>query len=56
MKKHYTSPELAEFGTVVALTAAIGSSSNDDQSDFPQEFPPGTGSYDVCNNETETVC
>lgn len=50
MKKHYSIPELVEFGAVAELTAAIGSDSQDDQSDFPQQFPPDNGSFDVCNN------
>lgn len=56
-KKSYTSPKCIEFGTVVELTAAIGASSREDQSDFPQQFPPDTGSFDVCNNnDPTTVC
>jgi hypothetical protein len=57
MKKQYSSPEIVEFGTVASLTAAIGSSSRDDQSDFPNEFPPDTGSGDVCfNDNPDSVC
>ena len=57
MKKHYDSPELVEFGTVASLTAAIGSASRDDQSDYPQQFPPATGSFDICNNDDpNTTC
>lgn len=57
MKFTYSPPVVTNIGSVGALTAAIGSSSNDDQSDFPQQFPPGTGSFDVCNNNTQdTVC
>jgi len=56
-KKAYTSPEFVEFGTVAKLTAAIGASSREDQSDFPQQFPPDTGSFDVCNNnDPASVC
>ena len=56
-QKEYEAPELVEFGTVAELTAAIGASSDEDQSDYPQEFPPNGGSYDVCNNENPTsVC
>lgn len=56
-KKPYTSPDFVEFGTVAELTAAIGSSSREDQSDFPQQFPPDGGSFDVCNNnDPTTVC
>ena len=57
MKKHYAAPELVEYGTVADLTAAIGSSSEADQSDYPQQFPPATGSFDVCNNDNvATTC
>lgn len=57
MKKHYAMPELVEFGTVAELTAAIGSSSQEDQSEFPEEFPPDGGSFDVCSNdENAEVC
>ena len=56
-QKDYEAPTLVDFGTVAELTAAIGSSSDEDQSDYPQEFPPNGGSYDVCNNENPTsVC
>lgn len=50
-QKVYEAPVLVEFGTVAELTAAIGASSDVDQSDYPQQFPPNTGSFDVCNNE-----
>ena len=57
MKKHYAMPELVEFGTVAELTAAIGASSDTDQSDYPEEFPPDGGSFDVCDNENpNSVC
>lgn len=57
MKKHYKSPELVEYGTVADLTAAIGSSSEADQSDYPQQFPPATGSFDICDNDDpDSVC
>jgi len=56
-KKAYAAPAIHEFGTVADLTAAIGSSSKEDQSDFPQQFPPDGGSFDVCNNdEVLTIC
>lgn len=51
-KKKYRGPKIEDFGTVADLTAAIGASNLADQSEFPQQFPPGTGSYDVCNNDT----
>ena len=57
MKRAYTSPTLTRFGTVATLTAAIGQGSRADQSEFPEEFPPSTGSYDVCYNEDENdIC
>lgn len=56
MKKSYQAPELVEFGTVGELTAALGSSSRPDQSEFP-EIPASTGSFDVCDNDTTTgIC
>jgi len=57
MKKEYVAPEFVEFGTVASLTAAIGSSSQEDQSEFPEQFPPDGGSFDVCDNDdTSGVC
>ena len=57
MKKEYVSPEFIEFGTVASLTAAIGSSSQEDQSEFPEQFPPDGGSFDVCDNDDSSgVC
>lgn len=50
-KKMYDAPTVAELGTVAELTAAIGSSSRTDQSEFPQQFPPDHGSYDICVND-----
>jgi len=48
---NYTTPELVPLGSIESLTAALGSSSAADQSDFPEEFPPDTGSFDICDNE-----
>ena len=57
MKTSYSSPELTRFGTVAALTAAIGQTGRNDQSEYPQAFPPNQGSYDVCDNRDEVgVC
>jgi hypothetical protein len=57
MKKHYQAPELLPYGTIETLTAAVGPSSQQDQSDFPQQFPPDGGSFDVCdNNNPNSVC
>lgn len=50
-KKAYRSPEVVLLGTLSALTSAIGSSSRSDQSEFPEQFPPGTGSFDICIND-----
>ena len=55
-KKTYEATAMQEFGTVAGLTAAIGSSSDEDQSEFPQQFPPDGGSFDVCNNDSSEVC
>jgi hypothetical protein len=57
MKKLYEAPTLLDFGTVADLTAAVGSSSQEDQSEFPEQFPPDTGSFDICDNDDSTgVC
>jgi len=56
-KKGYIVPGVIDFGTVADLTAAIGSSSQEDQSEFPEQFPPDGGSYDVCDNDSNTgIC
>lgn len=56
-KKQYGAPEVISLGSVVELTAALGGGGQQDQSDYPAEFPPSTGSFDVCNNNAETtVC
>lgn len=55
-KKPYAAPAVQEFGTVADLTAAIGSSSSEDQSEYPQQFPPDGGSFDVCNNDSQDIC
>jgi hypothetical protein len=55
-KKTYEAPALQEFGTVAGLTAAIGSSSDVDQSEFPAQFPASEGSFDVCNNDGSEIC
>ena len=56
-KKSYISPKCVEFGTIADLTAAIGSSSREDQSEFPEQFPPDGGSFDVCHNSNPSdVC
>lgn len=57
MKKRYNTPSVSDFGSITELTAAIGSSSQEDQSEFPEQFPPDGGSFDVCDNDNEAgVC
>ena len=57
MKKSYEAPTLLDFGTVADLTAAVGSSTQEDQSEFPEQFPPDGGSFDICDNDdTAGVC
>ena len=48
MKKLYTAPALNEVGAIATLTAAFGTSSRRDFSEFPQ-VQAGTGSFDVCD-------
>jgi hypothetical protein len=56
-KKTYEAPAMQEFGTVAGLTAAIGSSSNTDQSEFPEQFPADGGSFDICVNDgDDEIC
>ena len=50
MKKPYDAPELVEYGTVAELTAALGSDSTPDYSDYPS-IPASTGSFDICTNQ-----
>lgn len=57
MKTPYESPELTTYGSVADITSAVGGGDDSDQSDYPQQFPPGTGSFDVCDNENpNSVC
>ena len=48
MKKTYQAPALEEVGAISALTAAFGTSSRMDFSEFPQ-IAAGNGSFDVCD-------
>ena len=48
MKKTYSAPVLSEVGAVSTLTAAFGTSSRRDFSEFPQ-VQASTGSFDVCD-------
>lgn len=57
MKKPYRNPKLTNLGTLVELTAALGGGGAEDQSEYPQQFPPDTGSYDICrNNDSGQIC
>lgn len=56
MKRTYEAPELTTFGTVAAITAALGGDPSPDQSEYPQ-IPANHGSFDVCDNQTQPdVC
>ena len=56
-KAIYAKPKLDKIGTVASLTAALGSGSQADQSEWPLMFPPNGGSFDVCqNNNPDTTC
>ena len=46
--KSYESPVLVEFGAVAYLTAAFGTATRADISEFPS-VPPRGGSVDVCD-------
>ena len=50
MKATYTTPLLEEVGGVATLTAAFGTSSRVDFSEFPQ-IPSSNGSFDLCSSE-----
>lgn len=57
MKENYVAPQVTSYGSIHALTGAIGGASINDQSDYPEQFPPDNGSYDVCNNsDPNTTC
>lgn len=51
VNKPYAAPELTELGTIAEVTSAIGAASHEDQSEFPEQFPPDHGSHDVCHND-----
>lgn len=53
-KESWTTPTLKLWGTVTELTAALGGGGRSDQSEFPQMFPPSTGSFDICINDDPT--
>ena len=48
MKKTYSTPVLEEVGAVSTITAALGSSTRRDFSEFPA-LPASTGSFDACD-------
>ncbi|MEM1115075.1 MAG: lasso peptide [Bacteroidota bacterium] len=50
MKKAYQAPVLEEVGGVAALTAALGTSTRVDFSEFPA-LPSSTGSFDACDSD-----
>ncbi|MEM6288470.1 MAG: hypothetical protein AAF845_15130 [Bacteroidota bacterium] len=50
MKKTYHAPVAEDLGTVPALTAALGTSTRVDFSEFPS-LPSSTGSFDVCDSD-----
>ena len=52
MKKTYQAPALEEVGGVATLTAAFGTSSRMDFSEFPQ-IQASNGSFDVCDPNRE---
>jgi hypothetical protein len=57
MSSKYEEPELTAYGPVHSLTGALGTDSQSDQSDKPNQFPPDGGSSDVCNNDDpDSVC
>ncbi len=49
MKKTYEAPVLEEVGAVSTITAALGSSTRRDFSEFPA-LPSTTGSFDACDS------
>ena len=57
MKKKYVTPSIEDLGSIATMTAAIGASAREDQSEFPEQFPPDGGSFDVCeNNDPTEIC
>ncbi|MGB3541478.1 hypothetical protein [Rubrivirga sp.] len=50
-KKTYQHPLLEEIGGVATLTAALGTDSRADFSEFPA-LPASNGSFDVCDGNT----
>jgi len=54
--KAWATPTIAHIGSVASLTAALGSSSRPDQSEFPQ-IQAHTGSFDICiNHRPDSTC
>ena len=52
MKKIYHSPAIDEVGGIATLTAAFGTSTRPDFSEFPQ-IPAATGSFDLCDENLD---
>ena len=52
MKKLYVTPAIDEVGGVAGLTAAFGSSTRRDFSEFP-EVQASTGSFDLCDENRQ---
>ena len=50
MKKTYETPTVEDLGPVPALTAALGTSTRVDFSEFPA-LPASTGSFDACDSD-----
>lgn len=50
MKKTYQAPALEEVGGIASLTAALGTSTRVDFSEFPA-LPASTGSFDACDSD-----
>ena len=50
--KKYQTPALEEVGGIAALTAALGTSTRVDFSEFPA-LPSGTGSFDACDSNPD---
>ncbi len=50
MKKTYEAPVLEEVGAVSTTTAALGTASRTDFSEFPA-LPSSTGSFDACDGD-----
>ena len=52
-KELYVKPKLGKIGTVASLTAALGTSSREDQNEFAGPQIQNSGSFDICTNRNE---